>query len=497
MIPVLSVETMRKSDAATIAGGVPGRELMRRAVQAIFDGAAWKPPVAIVCGGGSNGGDGYALAELMRGAGIACTLIPVSRGFSEDGRYYYERCVSAGVPVIPWEERPDLSRWSTVVDCLVGTGFRGSLRGAVREAAEAINASGAYVVSVDINSGLNGDSGMSDCCVRSDLTISIGSFQPGHFLNMAKDVMKRKINADIGIAPADRAFGLAEAADLAPLFPPRANFSHKGTYGYIALIGGSAKYGGAIRLAAMANAAMRAGAGVVKAAVPESLRAALTPLILESTLYPLTDEKGNACFREEEIAGLIRGVKTAAFGMGIGVTEETRKILRYLLARFSGRLAVDADGLTLLASLPKEEIRARACELVLTPHLGEFSRLTGLGVAEAQEAPIAHAEAYAREIGAVVLLKGPATVITDGGRTLLTDTGCPGMATAGSGDVLSGILAALLATAEDPLYAAAGAAWINGRAGELAQARYGDVSMVAGDTAAALPEVIRGIRMER
>ena len=494
MIPVLSVENMRKSDAAAIAGGVPGRELMRRAAQAIFDSVDWKAPVAILCGGGNNGGDGYALAELMRGAGIACTLIPVSRELSEDARYYRERCGSAGVPVLPWEDRPDLSRWPVAVDCLTGTGFRGSLRGAAREAAEAVNASGAYVVSVDINSGLNGDSGMSDCCVRSDLTVSIGSFQPGHFLNMAKDVMKRKINADIGIAPADRPFWLMEAADAAALFPPRKHFSHKGTYGYTALIGGSAKYSGAIRLAAMANAAMRAGAGVVRTAVPDSLRTALTPLILESTLYPLTDRQGNACFREEEIAGLIRGVKTAAFGMGIGVTEETREILRFLLARFSGRLAVDADGLTLLASIPKEEIRARACELVLTPHLGEFSRLTGLSAEEARDAPIAHAEAYARETGAVVLLKGPATVITDGKRTLLTDTGCPGMATAGSGDVLSGVLAALLATAEDPLHAAAGAAWINGRAGELAQARYGDVSMVAGDTAAAIPEVILGLR---
>ena len=162
---------------------------------------------------------------------------------------------------------------------------------------------------------------MAETCVRSDLTVSVGDFQPGHFLNMAKDVMKAKINCDIGIEPADRTYALIEASDLAELFQPRKNYSNKGTYGYTALIGGSKRYSGAIRLAGMANAAMRSGAGVVKLAVPNVLFPVVAPAVLESTMYPLSDDGNEMVFAEKEIAELVSNVKTIAFGMGIGTGD--------------------------------------------------------------------------------------------------------------------------------------------------------------------------------
>ncbi|MBR5962447.1 MAG: NAD(P)H-hydrate dehydratase [Clostridia bacterium] len=496
MIRILSVENMRKSDAAAIAAGTPGRELMFRAGQAICKSVNWKPPAAILCGSGNNAGDGYVIAKLLHDEGLACDLILLSDKFSGDGVYYYNLCKEAGIPSLAWDASVDLAKYGTIVDCIFGTGFHGEVRGPVREAIEAVNNSGACVIAVDINSGLNGDSGMAETCIHSDLTVSVGGFQPGHFLNMAKDVMKAKINCDIGIEPADRTYSLIEASDLADLFQPRKNYSNKGTYGYTALIGGSKRYSGAIRLAGMASAAMRSGAGVVKLAVPNVLFPVVAPAVLESTMYPLSDDGNEMVFAEKEIAELVSNVKTAAFGMGIGTGEGAGKALEYLLEHYTGRLIVDADGLTLLSRMDKDRIRSAACTLVLTPHIKEFSRLTGLSMEAILDNPITAAEAYAKENKVILLLKGPATVITDGETTYLTDTGCAGMATAGSGDVLSGILAAILGYAADPLLGTAAAAWLNGKAGEAAERKYGSISMMAGDTVECIAEIIQSISIK-
>jgi NAD(P)H-hydrate epimerase len=469
---------------------------MARAARAIFETVDWRPPAAIVCGSGNNAGDGYALALLLREHGIPCTAFLLKEKFSADGAYYYQQCLAKGVETRLWDGA-DFTGYATVVDCILGTGFHGEVKGEVRAAIEAINRSGAYVVAADINSGLDGENGLGACCVRSDLTVSIGGYQPGHFLNRAKDVMRRKCNADIGIAPLRRPYRLMERADLLPLFAARPNNSNKGSYGFTALIGGSENYPGAIRLAAMANAAMRAGAGVVRVALPRALYHELLPLILESTVFPLSDVGGQLRFDEAEAAALIQKCRTVAIGMGIGLGEGAAALLRWLLAHYTGTLIVDADGLTLLSRMDRALLRGAACRLVLTPHPGEFARLTGLSTAEVLHAPIALAEAYARDTGAIVLLKGPTTVVTDGGETWLVDTGCAGMATAGSGDVLSGISAALCAWAPDALTAAAAAAWVNGRAGELAQRRYGSITMLASDTAACIREVVSELETEQ
>ena len=178
--------------------------------------------------------------------------------------------------------------------------------------------------------------------------------------------------------------------------------------------------------------------------------------------------------------------------MGAGTGEGAAKALSWLLEHFTGTLIVDADGLTLLSRMGMEKLRNASCRLILTPHIKEFSRLTGLEIPEILDNPIGYAEACAKETGAVILLKGPSTGVTDGEQTRIIDAGCPGMATAGSGDVLSGILAATAAAAE-PLEAAAAAAFINGKAGELAQRRSGSVAMTAGDTAECVAAVVQDL----
>ena len=492
---ILSVENMRKSDAATIAGGIPGRELMYRAGRGIFDFVEWKAPVAIVAGSGNNAGDGYVIAKLLHDAGIDCCIILLKEKFSDDGKYYFDQCVEAGVKTQLWDDTVDLSEYKTIADCIFGTGFRGQVSGTAKEVIAKINDSKAFVVSVDINSGLNGDSGMAELCVISDLTVSIGSYQPGHFLNMAKDVMKEKRNIDIGIKPADPSYSLIEEGDIRQLFRPRKNYSNKGTYGYTALIGGSERYSGAIRLAGYASAAMRSGAGVVKLAAPKSLGAVIMPNILESTYFPLSEKEGQLVFEEREIAELISNVKTVAFGMGIGISEDAADILKYLFTHYDGKLIVDADGLTLLSRMDKEAVQNRSCELILTPHIKEFSRLTGKEIKEILEAPVNTAMSYAEDNRLILLLKGPSTIVTDGKQVLIVDAGCAGMATAGSGDVLSGILSAVCAYSDDMLMAAAAGAYINGKAGEAAQDKNGSISMTAGDTVKCIPEIVKGLEL--
>lgn len=290
------------------------------------------------------------------------------------------------------------------------------------------------------------------------------------------------------------------ADQVRTVFPARLADCHKGSFGYVALIGGSIMYSGAIRLAAQAlasaaNAAMRSGAGVATVAAPRSICPLIAPQILEPTLYPLSDRDGGLVFCEEEFAHLCRRYDCIAFGMGSGLSEETVRTVEYLLRSCTGTLIVDADGLNAMASLDKEMIRSCRARLVLTPHLKEFSRLSAMSIAEAKSDPAAAAKALAEKLNAVVLLKGSTTVIAGpgNGAVLATDRGCPGMATAGSGDVLSGILSALLVNAEDPVLAAAAGAYINGAAGELAQSRRSDVTMISSDTASCIAEVIENI----
>ena len=320
MQDVLSVGEMRMSDAIAVSSFVPGMELMRRAGEGIFRAAEWKPPVAVVCGTGNNAGDGYVTAMMLQEAGIPCEILLQEEKFTPDGKFWFGCCEARKIPVRMWEEAETLTGAGTVVDCIFGTGFHGKAEGEAARMIRLINESGAYVVSADINSGLNGDSGMAEEAVRSDLTVCIGSWQPGHFLNMAGDLIGDKVCVDIGIPPKGRGMKLLEAGDVAELFPPRKHFSHKGDYGTAALIGGSLRYSGAIRLAALASAGMRAGAGIVRLCAPRSLCEKMIPEVLEATMFPLDELDGQIVFREETFREALRGTRTAAFGMGAGNT---------------------------------------------------------------------------------------------------------------------------------------------------------------------------------
>ena len=193
----VSTEVMRASDRWTIENICPSKELMERAGKAIFDQVDWNGPVGIICGKGNNAGDGFVVASLLKDHGIDCEIVLLFEdSFSEDGRYFYDKCVEKGIPTV---SDGDYGRYKTILDCIFGTGFKGEVKEPAKSAIEKINSSGAYVVSADINSGLNGDTGLGDLYVVSDLTVSIGTYKYGHFLGHAKTAMKNKVNCDIGI----------------------------------------------------------------------------------------------------------------------------------------------------------------------------------------------------------------------------------------------------------------------------------------------------------
>lgn len=283
-----------------------------------------------------------------------------------------------------------------------------------------------------------------------------------------------------------------ENSDVKPCLKDRQKDCNKGDFGYIALMGGCTEYSGAIRLAAMANCAMRAGAGVVTVAVPEHLVSLVSEQILECTLFSMPEKDGHMVLSEERLGTLCGRYRVIAIGMGIGPSKDVERIIEYLLLNFRGTLLIDADGLNALARMDRSLVQGSGARIVLTPHAGEFARLYGCGIKDVTADPQGKAAELAKALSCIVLLKGSVTTVTDGSRVLLSDRGCPGMATAGSGDVLSGVLAALLSCNQDDLLlAAAAGAYINGLAGELAEKEHGAISMIASDTVLKIEEAIR------
>ncbi|MCI8414622.1 MAG: NAD(P)H-hydrate epimerase [Ruminiclostridium sp.] len=212
--PVVTVAAMRESDAYTIAHLVPSKTLMYRAAMGVALAVEWKGRIGILAGSGNNGGDGYALACILADRGVPCELWRVSEKFSEDGQYYHDRAVEKGVPVSRFTPETALEDYDILVDCLLGTGFAGTPRDLFQKAIQAINASGAYVVSVDINSGLNGDTGLGELAVRSDLTVTIGFLKTGFFQGDSAAVIGALTVADIGIRLLEAAYFLEEGETL-------------------------------------------------------------------------------------------------------------------------------------------------------------------------------------------------------------------------------------------------------------------------------------------
>ncbi len=491
MIDVVSVENMKASDSRKCQE-VSSLYLMYQAALRIYESFKWYGKILIVCGSGNNGGDGYALSSILKANNIESKILMASNKISDTSKYYYDICVKNNIEIIKYDDELQIEGYDIIVDAIFGIGFRDDASGIYFDIINKINNSKAFVISIDINSGLNADTGMTKCAIKSDLTMSIGTFKTGHFLNMAKDYIKDKINLDIDISIIDTPYYLLEEKDLRNVLKERLNFSNKGDFGYVGLIGGSLEYSGAIRLAAMGTLAIVSGAGVSICATPKSVAPIVATNILESTVYPFDEENGEILFDKDKLDYLIKRCKVITFGMGIKVTENSKKILEYLILNYKSKLVIDADGLTILSSI-KEKLIDSEAKIVLTPHMKEFSRLIERNIDEIYNNGIEYAMEFSKAYNVILLLKGPATIITDGNDVLLVDRGTSGMATAGSGDVLSGIITGILGYNDDLLLATAGASYINGRAGELAEEKNSKITMTSKDTVDNVKNVINSI----
>ena len=286
-----------------------------------------------------------------------------------------------------------------------------------------------------------------------------------------------------------------EITDVQSLFKERDIDSHKGMFGTVGIMGGSLEYSGAVKLANMSASAVRSGAGIVRVIVPENIASAILPYLLEQTLYPLKcDNKGHIYFNMNDLERALKNLKSLAIGMGWGISEEYKKILDIIIKKFNGKLLIDADGLNTLAHMDLNILKETNSQIILTPHLKEFQRLSKIDIEKIKQNSIEIATNFAKEYNVILLLKGSTTIVTDGKNIYLIKKGVPGMATAGSGDVLSGILAGMLGYQEANVLTIASGALLAVTAGELAQEKFTDISMKASDTIEMIPEAIKIIR---
>lgn len=285
-----------------------------------------------------------------------------------------------------------------------------------------------------------------------------------------------------------------ELTDIKNKFSYRDSNTNKGDYGYVGIMGGCIEYSGAVKLANMSSCALRSGSGVVRLIIPKTISTSIAPYLLEQTIFIIDDEDSKMKFNEKQIDSSLNKIKALAIGMGWNRSIEYEKILEYILLNYNIPIVIDADGLNTLSNMNLEILNNTKCKIILTPHLKEFERLSKIDIEEIKKDSINIAMNFAKKHNVILLLKGPTTIVTDGNKAYLVKRGCPGMATAGSGDVLSGILVGLLGYNEPNILTVATGAYLNGMAGEIAESKYTDISMVAGDTVRCIPEAIKKIR---
>lgn len=276
-----------------------------------------------------------------------------------------------------------------------------------------------------------------------------------------------------------------KVSDIKELFLKRDKEANKGDFGKVGILGGSIKYSGAVKLANMSLCALRSGCGLVRVIVPEEITNSVSPYLLEQTMYSYESI--------EDIRKAIKGLDVLAVGMGWDYDQEHLSILEYILTSFEGKLVIDADGLNTLVGY-LDLLRSSKAKIVLTPHLKEFSRLTGLSIEDIEKDKINLVLNFARKYHVILVLKGHTTIISDGIDVYLCTCGGAGMATSGSGDVLSGILAGMLGYFECKLLTVSAGVILNGIAGELAEEKNTDISMIASDTVSSISDAIKSIR---
>jgi NAD(P)H-hydrate epimerase len=502
--PLLTAEQMAELDRRTIEDlGVPGLVLMESAAWACCEVLIERyrdrlaAGVCIVCGPGNNGGDGLAMARRLHLLGFPVEVTVLARVASLRGDAATQAELAQGVGVT-FREAPGVEplgfakrRWpacGVLVDALLGTGLRRQVEGVFAAAIEGIAAArdaGVPVLSVDVPSGVSGTSGLEHgASVQADVTVTFAALKLGHVLYPGRGRCGDLVKADIGI-PAERWLdlipGIAHLLDgsaLADALPPGPADGHKGTFGHLLVVAGGPGKTGAARLCA--EAGLRAGAGLVTLALPDGLE--VPGLAPEVMIARYADA--------DALLALARGRDAVAVGPGLGTTAPIEALVVRLYGELEAPAVFDADALNCLARSPR--VPTPAGERILTPHPGEMARLMAAPWADLAPRRLGAARDLANAMSSTVVLKGAGTVVAEpGGAVRVNPTGNPGMATAGSGDVLTGMVGGLLARGVPAAEAAGAAVWWHGRAGDLASAARGEPTVIASDLLGCLGQAWR------
>ena len=518
---IISAEEMRLLEERCAEEGVTTDALMEKAGLAIAHMAhdmlagAGVPPgdssVLVLVGPGNNGGDGLvAMRHLAQWGHPVTGYVAIARPDYDTTRAAF---FESGVTLQSADNDPGLSALAErlaearlVIDALLGTGRRRPIAGALadilaRLAEARSDRPEILLLAVDLPTGLDADTGYVDpCCPEADATLALGMPKVGHMAFPGAGYVGRLEVADIGI-PAHVAEHASARELITPelvrgALPPRPPSAHKGTFGRALVVAGSARYEGAAYLACMGAA--RSGAGLVTLAAPDSVLRLVAPKLTEVTCLPLPEQDG-ALLPEapEVILEEVKRCQALLMGCGLGRSRDADRLLRQTLLthRFPGTpLLLDADALNILAELPEWWARLYG-EAVVTPHPGEMSRLTGLSTEEVNADRMGIAERYAARWDVTVVLKGAYTVVASPqGKVRVSQFANPALATAGSGDVLAGVIAGLLAQGASPFDAAACGVYLHGAAGEQARQAMGDAGVLAGDLLPLLPAAMRAVR---
>lgn len=504
---ILDASQMRAIDLrASERYGIPSLLLMENAAMAVVDALESNFPearrIAIFCGTGNNGGDGFAAARhlVLRGAQVEVFLLGDRSKISGDALTNLEAADRLGIPIVSVSELGSLelaiaasSRSDLTLDAILGTGLDRAAEGIHGDAIVALSAVGIPIVSIDIPSGLDASSArVPGPTIQAALTVTFVAPKIAHVFSPAADHCGEIVVADISIPPAAieeeaATLSLITPEEVAAIFPPRPRESHKGTWGHVAVIAGSPGRSGAAILAA--RGALRSGAGLVTV-LTDGDTARIVDTVSIETMSAAIERSASGI---DAILTLLRGKDAAVLGPGLPDDEEAYAFVRALVARIELPLVIDASALNAFAGRIGELGSERP--RILTPHPGELARLAGTTAGEIAEDRIGAARAAAAESRAVVVLKGHQTLVASpSGEVRVNPTGNPGMASGGMGDVLGGMIATLLAQGHDAIDAAAAAVWLHGFAGDLLAEDSSDTGMVALDLAESLPKAIAKLR---
>ncbi len=519
---IVTASEMQQMDQETIESfGIPGRVLMENAARGVIDVLIKTFPankyfgrnqsIGIVAGRGNNGGDGFAIARYLScmGRSVSVYLFSERPAVKGDAAANMELLDALNVPIFEITDTASLAQHHAAmchhkiwVDALLGTGLNAEVKGLFRAVIEFLNSLNRPIIAVDIPSGLNADTGMiCGACIRAHTTVTFGFPKIGHMLFPGAEFTGHLETIDIGIPPhivqgIRPRHHILTSETIIRAFPQRALTSHKGTSGHVLVVGGSTGKSGAPVMSGLG--ALRSGAGLVTLAIPKSLNAIIQSQIPEIMTAPM-DGRKEGIWDDSLCNGIreqLQGKKCLAIGPGMGDSIETQKLVLEILSCVSIPVVLDADGLNCICS-QLEVLKVLKAPAILTPHPGEMSRLTGMSISDIQANRIGIARQFSQAHHVHLILKGARTVIAHPDGTVYINLAAnPGMATGGMGDVLTGVIAGLLAQGLEPEAASNVGVYLHGKAADALCDSKGPIGFMASEVAGALPGVIGRLKTE-